>query len=331
MKNKELSILITGAAGFIGAALSKKFLKEGFNVVGIDNLNNYYDVSLKYLRLKDLQKQFGKDNSFEFFEIDLENYTEIKSVVKKYKINIVIHLAAQAGVRYSLENPESYIQSNLVGFGNILEICRKNDIYNFLFASSSSVYGGNLKLPFSENDSVNHPISLYAATKKSNELMAHSYSHLYDIPTIGLRFFTVYGPFGRPDMAPMIFAKAILEEKPIKVFNFGNMRRDFTYIEDIVEAVFKCALKPPKSNVQFDRLNPDSSSSFAPYRIFNIGNGNPIELGHFIKLLEENLDKKALLIYEELQPGDVVSTLSEVKLLKNWINYKPNVMIEEGI
>ncbi len=331
MKNKELSILITGAAGFIGAALSKKFLKEGFNVVGIDNLNNYYDVSLKHLRLKDLQKQFGKDNSFEFFEIDLENYTEIKSVVKKFKINIVIHLAAQAGVRYSLENPESYIQSNLVGFGNILEICRKNDIYNFLFASSSSVYGGNLKLPFSENDSVNHPISLYAATKKSNELMAHSYSHLYDIPTIGLRFFTVYGPFGRPDMAPMIFAKAILEEKPIKVFNFGNMRRDFTYIEDIVEAVFKCALKPPKSNVEFDRLNPDSSSSFAPYRIFNIGNGNPIELGHFIKLLEENLDKKALLIYEELQPGDVVSTLSDVKLLKNWINYKPNVMIEEGV
>ena len=331
MKNKELSILITGAAGFIGAALSKKFLKEGFNVVGIDNLNNYYDVSLKHLRLKDLQKQFGKDNSFEFFEIDLENYREIKSVVKKFKINIVIHLAAQAGVRYSLENPESYIQSNLVGFGNILEICRKNDIYNFLFASSSSVYGGNLKLPFSENDSVNHPISLYAATKKSNELMAHSYSHLYDIPTIGLRFFTVYGPFGRPDMAPMIFAKAILEEKPIKVFNFGNMRRDFTYIEDIVEAVFKCALKPPKSNVEFDRLNPDSSSSFAPYRIFNIGNGNPIELGHFIKLLEENLDKKALLIYEELQPGDVVSTLSDVKLLKNWINYKPNVMIEEGV
>ena len=222
-------------------------------------------------------------------------------------INIVIHLAAQAGVRYSLENPESYIQSNLVGW-KYSEICRKNDIYNFLFASSSSVYGGNLKLPFSENDSVNHPISLYAATKKSNELMAHSYSHLYDIPTIGLRFFTVYGPFGRPDMAPMIFAKAILEEKPIKVFNFGNMRRDFTYIEDIVEAVFKCALKPPKSNVQFDRLNPDSSSSFAPYRIFNIGNGNPVELGHFIKLLEENLDKKALLIYEELQPGDVVST-----------------------
>ena len=330
--NNKSFILVTGAAGFIGYSFAKKLLEKDNNVIGIDNLNSYYSVSLKESRIKDLisfSERFKSDFCFE--KIDINNYSELENLFSKFKIKIVVHLAAQAGVRYSIENPQAYIKNNLVGFSNILEICRNYDIENLIYASSSSVYGGNTKLPFNEKQSVNHPVSLYAATKKSNELMAHSYSHLFRIPVTGLRFFTAYGPWGRPDMAPMIFAKAIFEGKPIKIFNNGNMQRDFTYIEDIVEAIYRCSLKPAKSNKIFDSNNPDPSTSHAPYKLFNIGNSKPINLLEFIEVLEKSLKKKAIKIFLPMQQGDVINTAADTDALKSWIGFIPNTSLEKGV
>ena len=328
MKN----ILVTGAAGFIGAALVKRLLKEGQNVIGLDNLNSYYDPSLKRSRLEDIhsisETSYGK---WSFYETSLEDQSTLKNIFIEHSPKIVINLAAQAGVRYSLENPSSYIQSNLVGFLNLLENCRLCSVENLIFASSSSVYGGNKKFPFCESQSVDHPLSLYAATKKANELMAHSYSHLYGIPCTGLRFFTVYGPWGRPDMAPMIFAKAILNQDVINVFNYGKMKRDFTYIDDIIEGVYRCCYKPAFIDKNFDVLNPKNFSSFAPYRIFNIGNSQPIELLKFIEILEEFLGKKATKNFLPMQPGDVEATSAKTDLLEKWIKFKPSMAIEVGI
>ena len=325
-------ILVTGAAGFIGAALVIKLLKKGENVVGLDDLNSYYDPSLKESRLKEIQLfSNSSDCKWKFYKSSLENEISLKEIFSKHSPDVVINLAAQAGVRYSIENPSSYIQSNLVGFSNLLEQCRHYSVENFIFASSSSVYGGNKKLPFSELDSVDHPISLYASTKKANELMAHSYSHLYGIPCIGLRFFTVYGPWGRPDMAPMIFSKSILNNEPIKVFNYGKMKRDFTYIDDVVEGIYRCCQKPALINNEFNALNPDKSTSFAPYRIFNIGNSEPIELLRFIEVLEEAIGIKAKKNFLPMQPGDIESTFAKINSLENWINFKPSTSIEIGI
>ena len=325
-------ILVTGAAGFIGAALSMRLLENGENVIGLDNLNPYYDINLKESRLEKIsalsEKSLGK---WKFYKSSLENELELKDIFNKHSPSIVVNLAAQAGVRYSIDNPSSYIQSNLVGFSNLLEQCRQNSVENLIFASSSSVYGGNKKLPFSESQSVDHPISLYASTKRSNELLAHSYSHLYGIPCTGLRFFTVYGPWGRPDMAPMIFANSILHGKPINVFNYGKMRRDFTYIDDIVEGVYRCCYKPAYIDKSFDALNPKQFSSFAPFRIFNIGNSNPIELLRFIEILENELGKKAIKNFMPIQPGDVEATAANTDLLENWIGFKPSTAIELGV
>ncbi len=325
--------LVTGAAGFIGAALVERLIKSGNKVVGIDNLNNYYDRSLKFSRLEKLKKISKESSShFEFKQLSIEDKDSLDLVFKSNKFDIVIHLAAQAGVRYSIENPYAYFQSNLLGFGNILEAIRNHSfVNNFLFASSSSVYGGNINLPFNECDSVDHPISLYAATKKANELMAHTYSHLYGIPSIGLRFFTVYGPWGRPDMAPMIFAKAILEKKPIRIFNNGYMSRDFTFIDDVIESIMRCCLKKAEIDTNFDKSNPLPSSSFAPYRIFNIGNSNPVKLMDFIETLESSLGLKAIKIFEELQPGDVVDTEADTSRIQNYIGYKPKTSLVEGV
>ena len=325
-------ILVTGAAGFIGASLVKKLLMENYEVIGIDNINNYYDQRLKQDRLKDIEKiSIGYKNKWTFYKESIEEETVISEIFKKHKPKIIINLAAQGGVRYSLKNPSSYIQSNLVGFSNILELCRFNNIEHLIYASSSSVYGGNVNLPYSESQPVNHPLSLYAATKKSNELMAHAYSHLYDIPCTGLRFFTVYGPWGRPDMAPIIFAKAILKEEPLNIFNYGNMRRDFTFIDDIVDGIVGCLEKPATKNHNFDPLNPDQSSSFAPYRIFNIGNNNSTDLMNFIEILEDNLGKKAIKILRPLEPGDVENTAAKIDLINQWVNFKPKTSIESGV
>ncbi len=325
------SILVTGAAGFIGAALVKRLLKSNIRVTGIDNINDYYSIDLKKKRLENIINNLNDQKLWNFYNISIENQGNLKEIFRQFKPNVVVHLAAQAGVRYSIENPSAYIQSNLVGFGNILEMCREFKVENLIFASSSSVYGGNTKLPFEEEDSVDHPVSLYAATKKSNELMAHSYSHLFNLPVTGLRFFTVYGPWGRPDMAPMIFADSILNNKEIKIFNYGEMMRDFTYIDDIVESLFRCCHKPASSDKKFDTDKPFKSSSFAPYRILNLGNNNPIMLLEFIDLLEKALGKKAKKTYLPMQPGDVVSTNSDSSKLETWINYKPKISIEEGI
>ena len=330
MKNYGRKIIVTGAAGFIGAAVAKKLLLNGDNVIGIDNINNYYDTSLKINRIKDISENFA-DKNWIFFTKSIEDFDSLNQIFLKYKPDIVIHLAAQAGVRYSLEAPSTYIKSNLVGFANILELARNYAIQNFIYASSSSVYGGNKKVPFVESDNVNHPISLYASTKRSNELMAHSYSHLFDIPSTGLRFFTVYGPWGRPDMAPMIFAKSIIESNPIKIFNFGKMKRDFTYIDDICESIVRCTYKPATPNINFDSINPDPSTSNAPHRIFNIGNRNNIELLYFIELIEKFLDKKAIREFLPLQPGDVEVTYADTKKLEEWINFAPQTSIEEGV
>ncbi len=327
MKRK---VIVTGAAGFIGAAISTKLLLKGDKVVGIDNLNDYYDISLKKSRINEIKLKISKDN-WKFFQVDLENYKRLDLIFDETKPDIVINLAAQAGVRYSLENPSSYIKSNLVGFGNVLELCKKYGIKNLIYASSSSVYGGNKKLPFKETDAVNHPVSLYAATKKSNELMAHSYSHLYNLPCTGLRFFTVYGPWGRPDMAPMIFTKSILEAKPINIFNFGDMSRDFTYIDDISEAIYKCTHKPATINYQFNPTKPDPSSSTAPHRIFNIGNNKSVDLLYFISLLEDNLEIKAIRNLKPIQPGDVKDTFADTHKLEEWINFCPKTPIEIGV
>ena len=324
-----MKILVTGAAGFIGFHLCRSLINLGESVIGFDNLNSYYDPELKKARLKILSSI--NKNLFTFIKGNIEDKQLVKNTFTDLRPTIVINLAAQAGVRYSLENPHSYIDSNISGFINILEGCRYNKVEHLIYASSSSVYGGNTKMPFSEKDNVDHPVSLYAASKKANELMAHTYSHLFNIPCTGLRFFTVYGPWGRPDMALFLFTKSILKNEPIKVFNNGEMIRDFTYIDDIVNSILKLIKKPPLSkDVSYiDNLNPDNS--WAPYKIFNVGNSNPISLMKFITTLENELDKKAIKEYLPLQPGDVPLTESDTKSLQEWIQYKPNTSIEDGI
>ena len=325
-------ILITGAAGFIGFHLCKILLQQNKEIIGLDNMNSYYDLNLKKERLKELYKyKKDKNKNWYFIEGDLIDKELIKGIFKEYEPKLIIHLAAQAGVRYSITNPEAYLKSNLEGFLNIIDVCRNKNIENFIYASSSSVYGGNKKIPFNEVDSADHPVSLYAATKRSNELIAHTYSHLYKIPTTGLRFFTVYGPWGRPDMAPMIFTKAIFSKKPIEIFNNGNMMRDFTYIDDVVDAIIKLIDKPAKIDEEFDKLNPNPSSSWAPYRIFNIGNQESIPLMNFIEVLEKEIGIKAIKNFKEFQQGDVQSTSASIKLLQKWTGFKPYTSINEGI
>ncbi len=327
-----MNILVTGAAGFIGFHLTNKLLKAGHKVIGIDNLNSYYSQKLKKSRIELLYENSKQNNtSFHLEQINLEDEESINNTFQSFKPECVINLAAQAGVRYSIKNPKAYIDSNIVGFGNILEATRNNKVRNLIYASSSSVYGGNTKTPFSEKEGTNHPVSLYAASKKANELMAHSYSHLYEIPTIGLRFFTVYGPWGRPDMALFLFTKAIFEDEPINIFNNGNMIRDFTYIDDITESISRLINKPATPNSKFNKDQPDPSSSWAPYKIFNIGNSNPINLMNYIYELEEAIGKKALKNYLPMQQGDVPKTEADVSLLENWINFKPRTTIKEGI
>ncbi len=331
MHNKE-RILVTGSAGFIGAAVVLELLRKGYEVIGIDNLNDYYDVSLKKGRLINIENNVDLNKvNYIFKELSITNKKSLDDLFLKHKPSICIHLAAQAGVRYSIENPLSYTENNLIGFSNILESCRNFGIKNLVYASSSSVYGGNKKVPFSEKDPVNHPVSFYAATKRANELMAHTYSHLYGLSATGLRFFTVYGPWGRPDMAPMIFAKAILAGDNLEIFNYGKMQRDFTYIDDIVLGIIKCAEKQASINLSFDKFNPDPATSFASHRIFNIGNNNPVPLMRFVELLEKALNIKAKLVMKEMQPGDVPETLSDTQLLEKWVGFKPNTNIEKGV
>ena len=327
MKTEGYKILITGAAGFIGFHLSKKLLSESYEIIGIDNLNDYYDPKLKQSRLDILSRH----KNFKFKKADLKDKDAVDNVFMENKPSHVVNLAAQAGVRYSIVNPYAYVDSNLIGFMNILEACRKYTVKHLLYASSSSVYGGNKVAPFSTSHNVYHPVSLYAATKKANELMAHTYSHLYGIPTTGLRFFTVYGPYGRPDMAYFSFAKDILAGKPIKVFNHGKMERDFTYIDDVVEGVAKLIDRIPVANKEWDERKDDISTSFAPYKIYNIGNNNPIQLMRFIDALESALGKKAEKIYMDMQPGDVLRTYADVSDLERDINFKPSTSIEDGI
>lgn len=322
-----MKILITGAVGFIGFHLSKKLLDQSYQIIGIDNLNDYYDPMLKHSRLEILKKY----NNFVFHKVDIKDKFDLDNIFETYNPTHVINLAAQAGVRYSIENPYAYVDSNLIGFINILEACRNYPVEHLLYASSSSVYGGNKVAPFSTNHNVDHPVSLYAATKKSNELMAHTYSHLYDIPTTGLRFFTVYGPYGRPDMAYFSFTKDILSGKPIKVFNHGKMERDFTYIDDIVEGIVKLIDRAPAPNKEWDESKDDLSTSFAPYKIYNIGNNNPVQLMRFIKALESALGKEAEKVYMDMQPGDVIRTYADVNDLERDINFKPSTNIEDGI
>jgi len=324
-KNKR--VLVTGCAGFIGFHVAKRLLADGYPVVGVDNLNDYYDVNLKKARLAQLQKF----EDFSFIRASLEDRKAIEEVFSNNSLSKVIHLAAQAGVRYSLENPYAYIDSNIVGFLNILEGCRHYGVEHLIYASSSSVYGANAKMPFSEHDNVDHPLSLYGATKKANELMAHTYSYLYGLPTTGLRFFTVYGPWGRPDMAPFIFTKDIIEGKPIKVFNYGKMKRDFTYIDDVVEGVVRLLDKKPEPNSGWDATNPDPATSSAPYRIYNVGNNQPVELSRFIAAIESALEREAQKEYLPLQAGDVPETCAAIDDLFQAVGFKPITPIEEGI
>jgi UDP-glucuronate 4-epimerase len=320
-------ILITGAAGFIGFHLSKRLLDLGYQVSGLDNMNNYYDVGLKENRLAILKDH----DKFEFDQLDLQNKEILDKLFTEKKFDFVVNLAAQAGVRYSLTNPHAYLSSNITGFLNILEACRHHPVKHLVYASSSSVYGANRKMPFSVHDNVDHPLALYAVTKKSNELMAHSYSNLYNIPTTGLRFFTVYGPYGRPDMALFLFTKAILEGKPIDVFNNGKMRRDFTYVDDIVEGIVRLLPKIPKGNPNWNGENPDPSTSFAPYKIYNIGNNQPVELLHFIEVLETKLGIRAVKNLLPLQEGDVPETYANVDDLMRDVGFKPSTSVETGI
>ena len=324
------TVLVTGAAGFIGAALSQRLLQRGDRVVGLDNLNDYYDPSLKKARLQQIEA-VALPGAWRFERLAMEDGSALMSLFAEEKPTVVVNLAAQAGVRYSLENPAAYIQANLVGFGHLLEGCRDHGTENLVYASSSSVYGGNRNLPFHEQQPVNHPVSLYAATKKANELMAHTYSHLYGLPATGLRFFTVYGPWGRPDMAPMLFARAILAGKPIKVFNHGKMKRDFTYIDDIVEGVLRCCSKPATVNVDFDPLQPDPATAAAPHRVFNIGNSQPIELMRFIAVMEQALGREAIKHFQPMQPGDVAATAADTQALEDWVGFKPSTSIEIGV
>ncbi|MCT7961874.1 NAD-dependent epimerase [Laspinema sp. D1] len=322
-----MKILVTGAAGFIGFHLSKALLARGDEVVGLDNLNDYYDVSLKQNRLAQLEDKPG----FTFYKLDLGDHPAMANFFSHHNFDVVVNLAAQAGVRYSLENPHAYINSNLVGFTNILEGCRHSQVKHLVFASSSSVYGLNTKIPFSVHDNVDHPLSLYAATKKANELMAHTYSHLYGIPTTGLRFFSVYGPWGRPDMALFLFTKAILAGQPINVFNVGKMKRDFTYIDDIVEGVMCVLDKIPTPNPNWSGDLPDPASSKAPYKLYNIGNNQPVELIYFIEVLESCLGIQAKKNMLPMQPGDVPINYADLDELSEDVGFKPNTSIEVGV
>lgn len=322
-----MKILVTGAAGFIGSHASLRLLARGDELVGLDNLNDYYDVSLKEARLARLEGKPG----FRFVRGDVADTQAVLDLFARERFDGVIHLAAQAGVRYSLINPHAYVSANLAGFVNILEGCRHQQVKHLVYASSSSVYGGNTRLPFSEHDSVDHPVSLYAATKKSNELMAHTYSHLFGVPTTGLRFFTVYGPWGRPDMALFLFAKAILEDRPIDVFNHGEMMRDFTFVDDIVEGVIRVLDRPAAPAADFNPDQPDPATSNAPYRVFNIGNNQPVKLMAYIEALEKALGRVAEKRFLPMQPGDVPATYADTTLLDQWVGFKPATPVEEGV
>lgn len=320
-------VLVTGAAGFIGYHLCERLLAEGLEVFGLDNLNAYYDVTLKEARLARLQ---GRPD-FHFERVELDDMEGMAAFFARYQPEIVVNLAAQAGVRYSLENPHVYVNSNVVGFVNLLECCRKQKVQHLVFASSSSVYGANTHMPFSVQDRVDHPVSLYAATKKANELMAHTYSHLFRLPVTGLRFFTVYGPWGRPDMAPFLFTRAILEGRPIDVFNEGRMQRDFTYVEDIVEGVIRVMKRPPAPDPDWDSDAPRPNTSSAPYRLYNIGNHQPVELLHFIRVIEECTGCKAQMNMRPAQPGDVLTTYADISDLTRDTGFQPSTPIEEGL
>jgi UDP-glucuronate 4-epimerase len=322
-----LKVLITGAAGFIGMHVAQILLKRGDEVVGIDNLNDYYDPKLKLTRLDQIKPY----KNFKFIQGDISDRFFMEGLFATEKPNRVVNLAAQAGVRYSLKNPHSYIQTNLVGFGNILEGCRHYGVEHLVYASSSSVYGANTHMPFSVHDNVDHPVSLYAASKKANELMAHTYAHLYGLPTTGLRYFTVYGPWGRPDMSPWLFTSAILEGRPIDVFNHGKMQRDFTFVEDIAEGTVRVLDRIPKGNTAFSTDAPDPGSSYAPYKVYNIGNHQPVELMTFIKTIENALGQEAKKNFLPMQPGDVVATYADVEDLKRDVGFEPKTRLEEGI
>ena len=322
-----MKILVTGAAGFIGMTATLRLLERGDEVVGLDNLNDYYDVSLKQSRLDRLTPH----PNFRFIKGDVADREGVAKLFSIEKFDRVIHLAAQAGVRYSLQNPHAYIDSNVVGFMNILEACRHNQVGHLVYASSSSVYGGNTRMPFSEHDSVDHPVSMYAATKKANELMAHTYSHLFGLPTTGLRFFTVYGPWGRPDMALFLFTKAILEGRPIDVFNHGRMRRDFTYIDDIVQGVVRTMDHVAEGDPEFDPDQPDPGRSKAPFRVFNIGNHNPVELMAFIEAIEEALGQTAEKNFLPMQDGDVPATYADTAELRQWTDFQPATPVKQGV
>lgn len=320
-------ILVTGAAGFIGFHLCKKLLNEGFDVVGLDNINDYYDVNLKESRLAILNEQ----PKFHFARIDLVDRESLQALFKKHPIKRVVNLAAQAGVRYSIDNPYAYVDSNLIGFVNLIECCRHNSIEHLVYASTSSAYGANTKQPFDESQNVDHPMALYAATKRANELIAHSYASLYKLPCTGLRFFTVYGPWGRPDMALFKFTKNIIEDKPIDVYNHGKMTRDFTFVEDIVEGVARALASPAQPDLSWDSDNPSPASSYAPYRIYNIGNNSPVPLMDYIQALEQAIGKKAQYNMMEMQAGDVPSTYADVSRLENDLGYKPKTSVKEGV
>jgi len=327
MNFKFNNVLVTGAAGFIGYHLCLRLLKGGCTVTGIDNLNPYYDVNLKEARLERL----NPFNNFSFFKIDISEKEALEEIFKSSQLDVVVNLAAQAGVRYSLENPRAYVDANIVGFVNLLECCRYNYVRHLVFASSSSVYGANTKMPFSVHHNVDHPVSLYAASKKANELMAHTYSHLFGIACTGLRFFTVYGPWGRPDMALFLFTRAILGGKPIKVFNHGKMRRDFTYIDDIIEGVVRVMGRLPEQNQAWNGDNPDPGTSYTRYKIYNIGNNNPVELMEFIAVIERVLGQKAKKEFLDLQPGDVPATYADIDDLIKDVDFKPGTSIDTGI
>jgi len=327
MKFKFNNVLVTGAAGFIGYHLCLRLLKDGCTVTGIDNINPYYDVSLKQARLERLTPF----ESFSFVKIDISDKESVENIFKNSQFDVVVNLAAQAGVRYSLENPQAYVDANIVGFVNILECCRHNDVKHLVFASSSSVYGANTKMPFSVHHNVDHPVSLYAASKKSNELMAHTYSHLFGLACTGLRFFTVYGPWGRPDMALFLFTRAILEQNPIKVFNHGKMQRDFTYIDDIIEGVVRVMGRRPDPNPIWSGDEPDPGTSYTRYKIYNIGNNNPVELMEFIGVIEKVLGREAKKEFLDLQPGDVIATYADIDDLIKDVGFKPGTPIDTGI
>jgi UDP-glucuronate 4-epimerase len=327
-----MTVLVTGAAGFIGFHLSSRLLERGTPVMGFDNVNPYYDAALKRARLEQLQATATRTGtSFELIEADLEDRAAVEAAFAQHKPSQVVNLAAQAGVRYSIENPAAYIQANLVGFGHILEGCRHHGIEHLVYASSSSVYGGNTNLPFSEHQGADHPVSLYAASKKSNELMAHTYSHLYGLPATGLRFFTVYGPWGRPDMALFLFTRAILAGEPIQVFNNGNMVRDFTYVDDVIESLIRVLDKPALPDPTFDLTRPDPASSWAPHRVFNIGNSYPTPLLDYIDAIESALGVTAEKHFMPMQAGDVLATAADSSALEAWTGFKPNTPVREGV